>query len=203
MDRAPTLASTKPTAVAAVARPRSERISDLPRCVITLAVLLGLVVSPMSARAVELSGGISLGGVQAGVVPRLAVSPNLGILWRMNGGLTLALHDLLNILPPINNSGLGIYNHMSAAFGYAWENGYLDVGPSFSIYSMVACGTRFCGKVTGLAPGGQAQVSLYLSGPLGASVSATVDWIGGRSLVLPGGVAAMVVAGPVVRWGMK
>ncbi len=91
----------------------------------------------------------------------------MGILWRMNGGLTLALHDLLNILPPINNSGLGVYNHTSAAFGYAWENGYIDVGPSFSIYSMIACGTKFCGRVTGVSPGGQAQVSVYFTGTLG------------------------------------
>jgi hypothetical protein len=27
-----------------------------------------------------------------------------------------------------------------------------------------------------------------------------VDWVGGNSLVLPGDVAEMVVAGPVIRW---
>lgn len=203
MAGALTFARTKPTAVDAVARPRSERVSALSRCVIALAVLLVLIGFPMPARGVELGAGISLGGVQAGIVPRLAVSPTMGILWRMNGGLILALHDLLNILPPINNSGLGVYNHASAAFGYAWENGYIDVGPSFSIYSMIACGNKLCGRVSGVSPGGQAQVSLYFTGPLGASVSATVDWVGGSSLVLPGGVAAMVVAGPVVRWSMK
>jgi hypothetical protein len=39
--------------------------------------------------------------------------------------------------------------------------------------------------------------------PLGVSVSANVDWIGGRSRVLPGGLAAMIVAGPVLRWSAK
>ncbi len=166
-------------------------------------MLFALVILPMPARALELSSGVSLGGVQAGTVPRLAVSPNMGILWRMNDGLTLAIHDLLNILPPINRSGFGVYNHTSAAFGYAWANGYIDVGPSFSIYSMIACGTKLCGRVTGLSPGGQVQASLYFTGPLGASVSVNVDWVGGSSLILPGGVAAMIVAGPVLRWGIK
>lgn len=51
--------------------------------------------------------------------------------------------------------------------------------------------------------GGQAQASLYFTGPLGAAVSVNVDWVGGSSLILPGGVAAMIVAGPVLRWGLK
>jgi hypothetical protein len=38
---------------------------------------------------------------------------------------------------------------------------------------------------------------------MGVSVRANIDWVGGRSLVLPGGVAAMVTAGPVLRWISK
>ena len=97
----------------------------------------------------------------------------------------------------------GVYNHTSAALGYAWVNGSFDVGPSFSIYSMTACGATLCGTVTGVAPGGHVQASLYFNGPLGVSLTAHVDWVGGSSLVLPGGVAAMVVAGPVFRWSSK
>lgn len=182
---------------------RGRRAFNLLRGVVAWAAMVVLVIAPMPAHAAELSTGVSLGGVQAGTTPRLAVSPNVGIMWRMDGGFILALHDLFNILPPISKSGFGVYNHTSAALGYAWENGYLDVGASFSIYSMIACGAKFCGRVAGLAPGGHAQLSLYFAGPLGASVTANVDWVGGSSLILPGGVAAMVVAGPVFRWSSK
>ena len=69
-----------------------------------------------------------------------------------------------------------------------------------AIYSMTTCGFTLCGHVDGVAVGGQAQVNMYLAGPLGLSVSAELDWVGGDSLVLPGGVATMIVAGPVIRW---
>ena len=115
----------------------------------------------------------------------------------------LAAHDSFSILPATNNDGAGIYNQTSVTLGYASENANFSVGPSLSIYSMPACGIDLCGRVVGLAPGGHAQVSVYLVGPLGVSVSATVDWVGGNSLVLPGGVAAMVVAGPAIRWSAE
>ncbi len=60
-----------------------------------------------------------------------------------------------------------------------------------------------CGSVVGVALGGNAQADVFLAGPLGVSVSANAAWVGGRSLVLPGGVAVMVVAGPVLRWSDK
>ena len=182
---------------------KGRRLISFLRYVISWAVMFVLVAWPMPARASELSSGVSLGGVQAGTVPRLAVSPNVGIIWHMNGGAVLALHDLFSVLPPIGKSGFGVYNHTSAALGYAWENGQFDAGPSFSIYSMIACGATLCGRVTGVAPGGYVQASLYFDGPLGVSVSAHVDWVGGSSLVLPGGVALMVVVGPVFRWNLK
>jgi hypothetical protein len=59
------------------------------------------------------------------------------------------------------------------------------------------------GRVVGVAPGGHAQVDTYFAGPLGVTVSGNMDWIGGRSAVLPGGIAAMLVAGPVLRWSDK
>lgn len=70
-------------------------------------------------------------------------------------------------------------------------------------YYMHACGVTLCGPVAGAAPGGHAQTDVYLTGPLGVSVSANVDWVGGRSLVLPGGMAVMVAAGPTLRWNTK
>lgn len=170
---------------------------------ITGAVAIVLVVIPMPAGAVEISTGVSLGGIQVGTVPRFAVSPNAGISWRMESGFMFAIHDLFSISPPIKKSGLGVYNHTSVSVGYMWENGNLSAGPSLSIYSMPVCGATLCGPVIGLAPGAYAQVSMYFAGPLGVSLSGTVDWLTGRSLVLPAGVVAMVVAGPVVRWSSK
>lgn len=165
--------------------------------------VLVLVVVPIPAAAFELTGGVSLGGFLAGTVPRLAVSPHIGISWRKESGLLFVVHDLFSILPPVNTDGVGVYNKTSVAIGYGTEKVNLSAGVSLSIYSFLACGLTLCGHVAGVAPGGHAQTDVYLAGPLGVSVSANIDWIGGRSLVLPGGIAAMIVVGPVVRWSAK
>jgi hypothetical protein len=158
-----------------------------------------LVAAPAPAAAFELSGGVSLGGILAGTVPRLAVSPHAGIAWRIDGALLLAAQELFSVLPPIGTAGAGVINQTSVALGYASKGGNFSAGPSRSIYSMPACGATLCGRVVGLAAGGHFQADVYLAEPLGVSVSANVDWIGGSSRVLPGGVAATVVAGPVFR----
>jgi hypothetical protein len=103
----------------------------------------------------------------------------------------------------MNGTGLGVYNHTTISIGYAWDNVELSAGPSLAIYSMASCGSFFCGRVAGLAPGANARADLFFTGPLGVSLSANVDWVSGSSLVLRGGVAAMVVAGPVFRWNSK
>lgn len=162
-----------------------------------------LVVIPMPARAFELSGGVNLGVMLAGTIPRIAVTPNAGISWRTESGVLFAAHDHFSILPATSGAGAGVYNQTSAAVGYATKTANFSVGPSLSIYSMLTCGVTWCGRVVGVAPGGHAQVSVYFAGPLGVSLSANLDWIGGRSIVLPGGVAATVVAGPIVRWGPR
>lgn len=169
------------------------------------AVLVGFVVVlvPRLARALELNGGVGLGGFIAGTVPRLAVSPHAGLSWRMESGFLFAIHDLFSVLPLSTRGGIGIYNQASTAIGYASKDVNFSVGPSFGVYSMVACSVTLCGRVAGLSPGGQAQANAFFAGPLGVSVSGYVNWVGGSSLVLPGGVAAMVVAGPVLRWDSK
>jgi hypothetical protein len=174
---------------------------------VTGAALLVLVAVPMPAEAVELSGGMSLGGFQAGTVPSLAVSPHIGISWRMKRDFLFEVHDLCGILPPISNDTIGVYNTTSIAIGYTSEKANFRAGPSLSMYSIPACshyaGRMLCGRVAGVAPGGHAQTDVYFAGPLGVSASANVDWVGGSSLVLPGGVAVMVVAGPVLRWSAR
>jgi hypothetical protein len=167
------------------------------RTVLIFLVLLGL---PTPASALEISSGISLGGILAGRAPRLAVTPQGGIAWTTTSGFLFAVHEMISILPPLNNTGFGVYEQTAVVVGYAAETRNFSIGPSLSIYSMPACGATLCGRVVGLAPGGHAQVNVYLYERLGVSVSTTLDWVGGRSLVLPGGLAVMVVAGPVLRW---
>ncbi len=167
--------------------------------------LVLVLVVPIPAAAFELSGGVSLGGFQVGsTLPRLAVTPHMGLSWGKESGFLFVAHDLFSILTPVNKAGLGVFNKASITIGYGWEEGQVSAGPSLSIYSVPACGvTLLCGRVVGVAPGGHAQADVYVAGPLGVSVSANVDWIGGRSRVLPGGLAAMIVTGPVLRWRAK
>jgi hypothetical protein len=171
------------------------------RCIRSLfCAPLSLLLVAVPAGASELSGGVGLGGVLVGTAPRFAVSPHAGMSWRLGEGFLFAVHDLCSIVPAVDTLGVGVYNQTAVVVGYASKYANYSIGPSFSIYSMPACGLTLCGRVVGLAPGGHAQANVYFSGPIGVSVSANVDWVGGRSLVLPGGLAAMVVAGPVVRW---
>lgn len=161
-----------------------------------------LVVAPNAAQAFEISGGVNVGGILTGTDPRLAVSPHAGVTWQF-GSVALSVRDHLSLLPAVNKLGVGVYNQTSLDVGYAWEAGDLSLGPSLSIYSMPACSAVLCGRVVGVGPGGHAQMDVYLAGPVGVSVSANLDWIGGASLVLSDSVAAMVVAGPIFRWGPK
>jgi hypothetical protein len=156
-----------------------------------------LVVVPTPAKAFELSGGVSMGGIQAGTDPRLAVSAFVGLLWRTEGGLLLEAHNMFSILP---GTQVGVYERTAAALGYAMKTVNISLGPSLSIYSMPACGIVICSRVVGIAPGGHAQTDWYFAEPLGVSVSANLDWAGGGSRVLPGGVVVMVTAGPILRF---
>ncbi|MGK3997937.1 hypothetical protein [Sorangium sp. So ce1024] len=176
----------------------TERQSSSPA---VFALLLGVV--PTQADASELSAGISFGAIQAGTVTYLAVSPHTGISWRTNGNIVLSARDLLSIVPPIQTGGAGVYNSAIAAVGYGWKDGDISVGPSVAVYFMPACGSTLCGRVAGMAVGAHAQTNAYVAGPLGVSVSANVDWVGGSSLVLPGHVSVLVVVGPVLRWSMR
>ena len=172
--------------------------------IVGMAALAAFLVVPIPAGAVEVAGGLSMGVFQAGTIPRLAVTPHAGISWRKERGFLFAGHNLFNLLTPINKAGIGIYNKTSITLGYGWKNADGTAGPSLSIYSMPACGARFlCGRVVGVAPGAHAQINVYFTEALGVSVSAHADWIGGRSAVLPGGIAGMLVAGPVLRWRGK
>jgi hypothetical protein len=159
---------------------------------------MAVVAAPTGA--FELSGGVSAGGVLAGTVPRFAVGPHAGVSWRLDSGFHIAVRDLCDVLPAARRLGVGVYNQTSGAIGYAGERADFSVGPSLSAYSLPACGGTLCGRVVGVSPGLHAQVDVYLTESAGLSATGGVDWLGGRSRVLPGGAAGMVVVGPVFRW---
>lgn len=170
------------------------------------AVLVGVVIlSPTvpAADAYEIRGGLSLGGILVGTVPRFSVSPHGGIAWSSESGLLLELHNVCNLVPATGRLGFGVYDQASVAVGVASTKIDISLGPSFAFYSLPACGATLCGRVTGLAPGVQVATNLYVAPKLGISLNASLDWVGGNSLVLPGGWAARVVVGPVIRWSAR
>src|ERR1044072_4729467 len=144
------------------------------------APFVAVLAVPTPVAAFEVSGGVGLGGFLAGTVAYLAISPHAGLSWPIKHEFIFAAHDLCNILLPINNAGTGVFNEASVAIGYSSDNANFSARPSFSIYYMTACGLTLCGRVAGVAVGGHAQTDVYLAGPLGISVSANVEWIGGN-----------------------
>lgn len=151
---------------------------------------------PSNALAFELSGGLSVGGIQIGTEPRLALSPFVSLLWNTQKGLLFELHQMFSILP---GPRVGIYDRTAANLGYAWKTGNLSFGPSLSIYSMPVCGAVICDRVVGIAPGVHAKGDWYFAEPLGASVSANLDWARGSSRILSDALVVMVTAGPILR----
>ncbi|WP_438023589.1 hypothetical protein [Sorangium sp. So ce233] len=151
---------------------------------------------PAPAHALEFSGGVSVGGIQVGIEPRLAVSPFAGWLWRSEGDFRLEAHNMLSIVP---GAGVGFYDRTAVTLGYATKTTTISLGPSLAIYSMPVCGAVICNRVVGVVPGGRAHSDWYFAGPLGVSTSVHVDWAGGSSRVLPGSLVVMVTAGPVWR----
>ncbi len=57
-----------------------------------------VVVAPTMAQALEVNFGLSVGGIQVGTEPRLAVSPFLGFLWHTEGGFLFEVHNMFSIL---------------------------------------------------------------------------------------------------------
>lgn len=162
-----------------------------------------LSVNPASAEAFDLRGGVGFGGMLASNQPRLAISPHVAVSWTSEGGPMFAIREMLSFIPATSKDGMGIYSRTSADVGYSTSMMDLSGGPSISLYSMASCRNLLCGRANGLAVGGHVEASFFLLGPFGLSASASVDWITGGSLVMSEGIAAMIVAGPVIRWTRK
>jgi hypothetical protein len=166
-----------------------------------LAGTIGLLLGTSSeSMAFELNAGVSVGGMVSTGAPRMTLSPHFAVAWQAESGLRLSLHDLFSVLLPIGGAKPGIYNQISGSIGYAWERVNVSAGPSCSVYFIPTCYGGWCGRVVGIAPGGHLHGSAAIAGPLGMWARVNVDWLNGRSLVLPSGPAAMVVAGPLIRW---
>lgn len=169
-------------------------------CVLAIAGIL-VISLERHAGATEVSGGLSLGGIVVGTMPRLAVTPHATLSFRMESGLLVAVHEMFSILPAGDAHGVGVYSQTSADLGYAWDSANVSLGPSLALYSMPACVPRACARVAGLALGGHTQVSLYLSGPFGVSIWGGIDWLGESGLIR--GIVGTIFAGPIVRWRSK
>lgn len=113
-----------------------------------------LVVIPAQAEAFEFNGGVSVGGIQIGTDPRLAVSTSVGLLWRKESGFLLEAFNMFSLIP---GARVGVYDRTAAALGYALKSVDISLGPSLSIYSMPVCGIVICNRVVGIAPGGHAR----------------------------------------------
>ncbi len=155
-----------------------------------------LAVVPTPAEAFELSGGVSVGGIQIGIEPHLAVSPFAGVLWRTDGGFLFEAHNMFSI---VAGPRVGVYNRTAASLGYGWKTGKLSFGPSLSVLSVPVCAGRICDRVVGAAPGGHLQIDWFFVGPLGVSASGNVDWLSAGSRVVAEGPVVMLTAGPVLR----
>ena len=138
-----------------------------------------------------------MGAVQIGVDPRLAVSPFLSVLGRNESGMLLELSNTFTISP---GNTWGIYDRSAVALGYGWPTGHLSVGPALSFYSMPACNFVICDRVNGVAVGGHAVLAYFFAGPLGLSMNGSLDYVGGKSRVLPGGAVVMGTAGFVLKF---
>lgn len=159
---------------------------------------LAIAVSAQLAGAAPPPGavGFSAGAFQVGTTTRLAMAPTVSI--HLAEPVSLTFQDTLLLFP--GPGKFGFNNQTSVGLGYFSNNFNIDVGASFSQYWMDVCGTELCGRVIGVAPGARAKVSYFMWESIGLAVNADIGWYGGRSLVLPDGLAFMGIVGPVFRW---
>jgi hypothetical protein len=150
------------------------------------------------AEAVELDGGAGLGGILAGTVPHLAVSPHGDLSWARDNGFLVSIHEMISILPPTSKDGAGVYEQTSVAIWYAAATRNFSIGPSLSIYSMPACGAMLCGRVVGIAPAQRVGVQRHGPGQPEPARERLHQLQGARSI--PSGVLVRVRRGGCGVW---
>ncbi|WP_437482799.1 hypothetical protein WME75_41570 [Sorangium sp. So ce1014] len=102
-----------------------------------------LVLVAASAQALEFSGGVSVGGIQVGTEPKLAVSPFSGWLWRKERDFRIEVHNMLSIIPGARE---GVHDRTAVTVGYVAKTGNVSLDPSLSLYSMQVCGAVICDR---------------------------------------------------------
>lgn len=147
--------------------------------------------------------GIGVGTLQVGTGPgAFAISPHVGIDWR-SGVWSIGAHYTALLIP--ERSGMGhTHQLLLGGGGELFQTGArVMLGGSATAYRIVACGVEVCGPVLGIAVGAHARIDYSIKGPLGLSASGGVDWFGGRSAALPGGLAVTITVGPSVTFGER
>lgn len=175
---------------------RKPHRRNVPHIYILFATTAALIPSTTSATAFEFNAGASVGAIQIGTAPQLALSPFAGLRWKTDNGLSIDLHNMFSVIP---GTRVGIYDRSAASLGYAWKTGLVSAGPSLSFYSAPVCGVFICSRVLGIAPGAHAQTDWYFADPFGVSLSGNLDWATGGSRVLSSALVVMVTAGPIWR----
>ena len=74
----------------------SEAPRALRRLLPALVAAVLLVALPRPARAFEVSGGVSAGGIMAGIVPRFALSAHAGLSWNTERGFLFEAQNLVS-----------------------------------------------------------------------------------------------------------
>lgn len=179
----------------------SPRSRDRPFCRVgvTLGLAGSLFIAASEAEARDYAFGITGGGLYAGSRFVPAVSPQFSISFRTDNGWLLTVAEVFHFLPARSAESFGAYNHIAVGIGRAWPSADLSGGLTLPSYIMPTCHGKLCGRVWGFGIGAYLQANWWL-GPAGLSASFNLDWVSGRSLLLPSSLAAMGVAGPMVRW---
>ncbi len=178
-----------------------------------LALLLSehvLLVDPLCVPAhaepsFELSGGVGLGALVAGVSSgRLAVSPSASLSVRGERWFFVA-RDSVSFLG-LTGGRFGIDNETTVGGGLFWKHVNVSAGLSLAAYSLPVCGARFCGQVRGFAPGAGLRLDVFgpfLEGALGISADCAGTWITGSAAPVWSGVSLRCSLGPVARFTLQ
>ena len=73
-----------------------------------MVIASAFVVVPARVEAFEVSGGVSVGGIVAGTVPRLALSPHASIAWPLGGGFLFVVSGELGLIGGLKGLGGGL-----------------------------------------------------------------------------------------------
>lgn len=175
-----------------------------------LLVALLCFSSAAHAADVTMSGGVTVSGMQILMSRRAALTVPVTLNLVGVHGLLLGARNTTSILAPLGGKDRepSIMNATEITAGWAWPSFTATLGAGMSIYSMSACNTQLCARVSGVAPTADLVLTYYtdwLAHSLGVQFSGSGGWFGhlgkGGSSVLNGVPIWTATLGPVVRFG--